>query len=128
MILLSLSSSSFLSPITIIQKTPYRTAFNRLLEGEYFNSIQCLDVNYESVSVQSFFDINVPIKGYASLEDSLKASCTDEILDGENKYKAEKYGYQRAKKVSFHLTLIMNLSISSPLVSLNYPLYFTFHL
>ena len=94
------------------KKTPYRTSFNRLLEGKTFTSVKCLDVNYESVRVQPYFDLNLSVKGFNSLEESLNDYCQSSILDGDNKYKAEGFGYQRASRVYFYYVILYSLLFS----------------
>jgi hypothetical protein len=45
------------------------------------------------------------VKGFPSIYESLNSYTSDEILDGNNKYKAGEHGYQKAVKVSVYIFL-----------------------
>ncbi|KAJ2815805.1 ubiquitin-specific protease ubp15, partial [Coemansia erecta] len=60
--------------------------------------IRCVDVDYESSRVENYYDISLNVKGCAALRDSFANYCEVETLDGENKYQAEGFGLQAARK------------------------------
>jgi len=62
------------------------------------NYIKCVDVAYESSMMEDFYDIQLSVKGMRTLHDSFKDYVQVETLEGENKYMAEGYGLQDAKK------------------------------
>ncbi|KAI3914507.1 hypothetical protein MKW92_004446 [Papaver armeniacum] len=58
-----------------------------LFEGHHMNYIECINVDYKSTRKESFYDIQLDVKG-----------CKDR-LEGDNKYRAdEQHGLQDAKK------------------------------
>lgn len=77
--------------------------------------IKCLNVDYESSRIEEFngrafysgitalcshraIDIQLNVKGMKNLYESFKDYVAVETLDGDNKYMAEGYGLQDAKK------------------------------
>ena len=62
------------------------------------NFIKCINVDFESSVVEDFYDIQLTIKGIKNLRDSFREYISVETLDGDNKYQAEGYGLQDAKK------------------------------
>lgn len=70
----------------------------KLLEGKVCSYISCMNVDYESKRSESFFDIQLNIKGKRSVKESFKDYITAEVLEGDNKYDAGAYGLQDAKK------------------------------
>ena len=66
--------------------------------GKMKNYIKCVDVAYESSMMEDFYDIQLSVKGMRTLHDSFKDYVQVETLEGENKYMAEGYGLQDAKK------------------------------
>ena len=95
-----------------------------LLEGKTYNSIRCLDIDFESGREEPFFDLSLSIKGCRTLDDCFKAYTQEEILDGDNKYRAEGHGLQRASKVPFILLCFCYyFYLSLYLLSLNLPHY-----
>ncbi|KAJ1959592.1 ubiquitin-specific protease ubp15, partial [Dipsacomyces acuminosporus] len=73
-------------------------AIARLFEGKMKSYIRCVNVKYESSRVENYYDISLNVKGCATLRDSFANYCEVEMLDGENKYQAEGYGLQDARK------------------------------
>ncbi|KAJ2258033.1 ubiquitin-specific protease ubp15 [Coemansia sp. RSA 454] len=73
-------------------------AVARLFEGKMKSYIRCVDVEYESSRVENYYDISLNVKGCATLRDSFANYCEVETLDGENKYQAEGFGLQAARK------------------------------
>ncbi|KAJ2597215.1 ubiquitin-specific protease ubp15 [Coemansia sp. RSA 1721] len=73
-------------------------AIAKLFEGKMKSYIRCVNVNYESSRVENYYDISLNVKGCKTLRDSFSNYCEVETLDGENKYQAEGYGLQDARK------------------------------
>lgn len=72
---------------------------NDVFVGKMRSYIKCVDVPYESSRVEDFWDIQLNVKGFRTLQQSFENYIEIEMLDGENKYQAgEQYGYQDAKK------------------------------
>lgn len=66
--------------------------------GKMINYIRCTKVNFESVREETFYDIQLPVKGFKNIYESLKDYTQEEDLAGDNQYDTEKYGKQDAKK------------------------------
>eukprot|EP00768_Dysnectes_brevis_P005780 gnl/Dysnectes_brevis/4316_a5741_633.p1 GENE.gnl/Dysnectes_brevis/4316_a5741_633~~gnl/Dysnectes_brevis/4316_a5741_633.p1 ORF type:complete len:1402 (-),score=342.05 gnl/Dysnectes_brevis/4316_a5741_633:51-4256(-) len=60
--------------------------------------IKCVDVEYESAREETHLILTVPVKGKRTLEEGLAGIISPEIMDGQNKYRAEGHGLQRALK------------------------------
>ncbi|TXT08338.1 uncharacterized protein COLE_05262 [Cutaneotrichosporon oleaginosum] len=78
--------------------TPAEGAIPQLFKGQMKNYIKCMNVDYESSVTEDFYDVQLTIKGIKNLRDSFKDYVSVETLDGDNKYMAEGYGLQDAKK------------------------------
>eukprot|EP00440_Ansanella_granifera_P045560 gb/GFBE01049357.1/.p1 GENE.gb/GFBE01049357.1/~~gb/GFBE01049357.1/.p1 ORF type:complete len:1302 (+),score=337.04 gb/GFBE01049357.1/:1-3906(+) len=86
-----------------MKNTPSDGSIKRLFEGEMENYIECIDVDYKSRRNETFYDIQLNIKGergqeLQNIEESLREFTTEETLEGDNAYEAEGHGKQRAKK------------------------------
>ncbi|KAK9019655.1 hypothetical protein V6N11_054168 [Hibiscus sabdariffa] len=70
----------------------------QLFEGHRMNYIECINVDYKSTRKESFYDLQLDVKGckdvYASFDKYVEVEC----LEGDNKYHAEQYGLQDARK------------------------------
>ncbi|KAK6092951.1 ubiquitin-specific protease ubp15 [Batrachochytrium dendrobatidis] len=78
-------------------------AIRKLFTGKMKSYIKCVDVDFESSRIEDFYDIQLNVKGCKNLRDSFVEYCTVETMDGVNKYFAEGYGLQDARKgVIFH--------------------------
>lgn len=73
-------------------------AIQKLFVGKMKSYIKCVNVDYESSRVEDFNDIQLNVKGMKNLYESFKDYVAVETLDGENKYQAEGFGLQDAKK------------------------------
>ncbi|VDB82829.1 unnamed protein product [Peniophora sp. CBMAI 1063] len=73
-------------------------AIAKLFVGKMKSYIKCVDVDYESSRIEEFNDLQLNVKGMKNLYDSFKDYIQVETLDGENKYQAEGYGLQDARK------------------------------
>jgi ubiquitin carboxyl-terminal hydrolase 7 len=60
--------------------------------------VRCINVDFESSRVENYYDIQLNVKGCKTLRDSFADYIAEETLDGDNKYMAEGYGLQDAKK------------------------------
>ncbi|CAN6577223.1 unnamed protein product [Malus baccata var. baccata] len=70
----------------------------QLFEGHYMNYTDCINVQYKSERKESFYDLQLDVKGCRDVYDSFDKYVTVEHLEGDNKYRAEQYGLQVAKK------------------------------
>ncbi|KAI8821452.1 ubiquitin carboxyl-terminal hydrolase 5 [Fimicolochytrium jonesii] len=73
-------------------------AISRLFVGKMKSFITCINVPYESSRMEDFYDIQLNVKGCKNLIESFNDYVAVETLDGDNKYQAEGYGLQDAKK------------------------------
>jgi ubiquitin carboxyl-terminal hydrolase 7 len=73
-------------------------ALEQMFVGKMKTYISCINVDYESSRIEDFWDIQLNVSGNKSLDDSFKDYIQVETMDGENKYFAEGYGLQDAKK------------------------------
>ena len=60
--------------------------------------IRCKNVDYKSTRTESFYDIQLNIKGKKTIEESFTDYIQTETLDGDNKYDAGTFGLQDAEK------------------------------
>ncbi|XP_023345461.1 ubiquitin carboxyl-terminal hydrolase 7 isoform X1 [Eurytemora carolleeae] len=70
----------------------------RLFEGKMMSYIKCKNVDYKSTMSESFYDIQLNIKGKKSILESFHDYIQTETLDGDNKYDAGTFGLQDAEK------------------------------
>lgn len=98
--------------------TPMDGSIKRLFEGEMENYIECIDVDYKSRRNETFYDIQLNIKGergqeLRTIEESLRDFTAEETLEGDNAYEAEGHGKQRARKGIRFLTFppVLNLQL-----------------
>ncbi len=71
----------------------------KLFEGKMVSYIRCKNVDYTSSRVESFYDIQLPLKGKKNIQESFADYVKTENLDGENKYDAgPQHGLQDAEK------------------------------
>jgi len=73
-------------------------ALERMFVGKMKTYISCINVDYESSRIEDFWDIQLNVSGNKNLDDSFKDYVQVETMEGENKYFAEGYGLQDAKK------------------------------
>ncbi|KAL8985664.1 MAG: hypothetical protein Q9205_000678 [Flavoplaca limonia] len=78
--------------------TKAENALAKMLVGKMKTYISCINVDYESSRIEDFWDIQLNVSGNKSLDDSFKDYIQVETMDGENKYFAEGYGLQDARK------------------------------
>ncbi|CAN4126346.1 unnamed protein product [Withania somnifera] len=70
----------------------------KLFEGHHMNYIECINVDYRSTRKESFYDLQLDVKGCHDVYASFDKYVEVERLEGDNKYHAEKYGLQDARK------------------------------
>ncbi|CAH0579099.1 unnamed protein product [Chrysodeixis includens] len=70
----------------------------KLFEGKMTSFIKCKNVNCTSTRVETFYDIQLSVKGKNNIYESFKDYISTELLDGENKYDAGEHGLQEAEK------------------------------
>lgn len=73
-------------------------ALARMFSGKMKTYISCINVDYESSRIEDFWDIQLNVSGNKNLDDSFKDYIQVETMDGENKYFAEGFGLQDARK------------------------------
>ncbi|KAM7262159.1 hypothetical protein ACFE04_021236 [Oxalis oulophora] len=70
----------------------------QLFEGHHMNYIECINVDYKSTRKESFYDLQLDVKGCRDVYASFDKYVEVERLEGDNKYHAEGHGLQDAKK------------------------------
>uniref|UniRef100_A0A0D9XTG4 ubiquitinyl hydrolase 1 n=1 Tax=Leersia perrieri TaxID=77586 RepID=A0A0D9XTG4_9ORYZ len=70
----------------------------QLFEGHHINYIECINVDYKSNRKESFYDLQLDVKGCRDVYASFDKYVEVERLEGDNKYQAENHGLQDAKK------------------------------
>jgi ubiquitin carboxyl-terminal hydrolase 7 len=78
--------------------TEAENALAQMFAGKTKTYISCINVDYESSKIEDFWDIQLNVRGNKNLDDSLRDYVQVETMDGENKYFAEGFGLQDAKK------------------------------
>ena len=78
--------------------TDAENALAKMFMGRMKTYISCINVDYESSRIEDFWDIQLNVSGNKNLDDSFKDYIQVETMDGENKYFAEGFGLQDAKK------------------------------
>ncbi|CAH9069093.1 unnamed protein product [Cuscuta epithymum] len=70
----------------------------KLFEGHHMNYIECINVDFKSTRKESFYDLQLDVKGCRDVYASFDKYVEVERLEGDNKYHAEEHGLQDAKK------------------------------
>ncbi|KAI7062406.1 cysteine proteinase, partial [Hortaea werneckii] len=78
--------------------TEAEDALPKMFVGKMKTYLRCINVDYESSRTEDFWDLQLNVSGCKSLHDSFKNYIEVETLEGDNKYAAEGYGLQDAKK------------------------------
>ncbi|KAK5166488.1 ubiquitin-specific protease ubp15 [Saxophila tyrrhenica] len=78
--------------------TEAENALPNMFVGKMKTYLKCINVDYESSRIEDFWDLQLNVSGCKSLDDSFRDYIQVETLEGENKYMAEGYGLQDAKK------------------------------
>ncbi|KAH7716481.1 Peptidase C19 [Aphelenchoides avenae] len=69
-----------------------------LFKGRMKSYIKCTNVAFESSREESFYDVQLNVKGKPNIIESFRDYTQAEVLDGENKYDAGPHGLQPAEK------------------------------
>ena len=78
--------------------TEAENALAQMFVGKMKTYLKCINVDYESSRVEDFWDLQMNVSGCKTLDDSFRDYIQVETLEGDNKYAAEGYGLQDAKK------------------------------
>ncbi|XP_044503709.1 ubiquitin C-terminal hydrolase 12 isoform X2 [Mangifera indica] len=70
----------------------------QLFEGHHMNYIECINVDYKSTRKESYYDLQLDVKGCRDVYASFDKYVEVERLEGDNKYHAEEHSLQDAKK------------------------------
>ncbi|KAJ4898182.1 Ubiquitin carboxyl-terminal hydrolase 13 [Raphanus sativus] len=70
----------------------------KLFEGHQMNYIECINVDYKSTRKESFYDLQLDVKGCKDVYASFDKYVEVERLEGDNKYHAEGHDLQDARK------------------------------
>ncbi|KAL3620230.1 ubiquitin carboxyl-terminal hydrolase 13 [Castilleja foliolosa] len=81
-----------------MKRTVVEGAIQQLFEGHHMNYIECINVEHKSSRKESFYDLQLDVKDCHDVYASFDKYVEVEHLVGNNKYHAEKYGLQDAKK------------------------------
>ncbi|WVY93300.1 hypothetical protein V8G54_032388 [Vigna mungo] len=65
----------------------------KLFEGHHMNYIECINVDYKSTRKESFYDLQLDVKGCRDVYASFDKYVEVESLEGDNKYHAEQYDF-----------------------------------
>ncbi|KAF2220554.1 hypothetical protein BDZ85DRAFT_241274 [Elsinoe ampelina] len=78
--------------------TEAENALAQMFVGKMKTYLKCINVDYESSRIEDFWDLQLNVSGCKTLDDSFKNYVEVETLEGDNKYHAEGFGLQDAKK------------------------------
>ncbi|CAK1366028.1 unnamed protein product [Cercospora beticola] len=78
--------------------TEAENALEQMFVGKMKTYLRCINVEYESSRIEDFWDLQLNVSGCKGLHDSFKDYIQVETLEGDNKYAAEGFGLQDAKK------------------------------
>ncbi|MFS7989857.1 putative ubiquitinyl hydrolase 1 [Helianthus anomalus] len=70
----------------------------KLFEGHHMNYLECINVDVKSTRKESFYDLQLDVKGCQDVYASFDKYVEVERLEGDNKYHAEGHGLQDARK------------------------------
>lgn len=71
---------------------------SQLFEGKSVYYVTCINVDFESIREEKFYDISLTVKGCRNIYESFDKYTEVQILDGDNKYRADGHGLQDAKR------------------------------
>uniref|UniRef100_A0A7S2ZZD2 USP domain-containing protein n=2 Tax=Rhodosorus marinus TaxID=101924 RepID=A0A7S2ZZD2_9RHOD len=74
-----------------MKKQNAKNKISELFEGKLVNFIQCVNIDYTSTRDEAFFDLNLTVQGNKTIYESFDRYLEVEMLDGDNKYRAEGY-------------------------------------
>ncbi|KAK1426169.1 hypothetical protein QVD17_14838 [Tagetes erecta] len=70
----------------------------KLFEGHHMNYLECINVDVKSTRKESFYDLQLDVKGCRDVYASFDKYVEVERLEGDNKYHADGHGLQDARK------------------------------
>ena len=73
-------------------------AIKHLFFGVNENIIRTLDGEFESITREGFYEIQLEIKGKKDIQEALREMCKSERLEGANRYKVERDGEEAEYK------------------------------
>lgn len=83
-----------------------------LYEGQIVNTIEGINVDYQSKNYESFYNLCLTVKGFSNIEDSFNSFLTEEMFQDDNQYYADTIGtkidarkYSRISKLPPHLVI-----------------------
>uniref|UniRef100_H2YBF2 Ubiquitin carboxyl-terminal hydrolase 7 n=1 Tax=Ciona savignyi TaxID=51511 RepID=H2YBF2_CIOSA len=84
-----------------------------ILEGKFKSYVKCTHVDYVSSREESFFDIQLIVKGNKNVFESFRNYVKPDTLDGDNKFDAGDYGMQEAEKgiIFKHFSPVLHLQL-----------------
>ncbi|RLN95700.1 hypothetical protein BBJ28_00017199, partial [Nothophytophthora sp. Chile5] len=96
-----------------MKHTRVDAAIPKLFEGKVRSFVQCVNVDFQSFRDESFYDLQLDVKGCKGLTESFRKYVEIEMLQGDNQYEAEGYGKQDAKKGIQFLTFppVLNIQL-----------------
>lgn len=96
-----------------MKNTNVDSTIKKLFEGKVRSFVRCVDVDFQSFRDESFYDLQLDVKGCKDIYQSLRKYVEIELLQGDNQYEADGYGKQDAKKgVSFlQMPPVLNIQL-----------------
>ena len=83
---------------TRMKGTEADNALPNMFVGKMKTYLRCINVQYESSRLEDYWDLQLNVAGCKSVDESFRDYIQVETLEGDNKYQAEGYGLQDAKK------------------------------
>ncbi|VDN96465.1 unnamed protein product [Rodentolepis nana] len=98
---------------TKMKGTSVEGTIPNLFRGKMLSYIRCKHVPYESEMEETFYDIQLKVKGNQDVYQAFKEYTTVETLEGDNKYAAGEHGLQEAEKgvIFTHLPPVLYLQL-----------------
>ncbi|KAL5711628.1 ubiquitinyl hydrolase 1 [Ranunculus cassubicifolius] len=81
-----------------LKATNLQGGIQELFMGHQINYIECVNVDYRASREESFYELQLDVKGCRDVYASLDKFVGIERLEGDNKYNTEQHGLQDAKK------------------------------
>jgi len=96
-----------------MKKSAVEGTVEKVFRGRLRNVLRCLNVDYESTRSESFYDLQMTIRGVKNLEESFERYVMVEKLDGKNQYRTEQFGLQDAEKfvIFEHLPPVLHVHL-----------------
>ena len=78
--------------------TEAENALGKMFVGKMKTYISCINVDFQSSRIEEFWDLQLNVSKMTGIDDSFREYCLAETMEGDNKYMAEGFGLQDAKK------------------------------